>query len=90
MKKVVTHSRDFSHVRFTDGCVWLRGVGAMGDDMDLVDYIKQHDEEGYAEYDKETVMELMCDQVDSPLQLLYWLAVGFAEAREALKHYEER
>ena len=68
--------------------VYLRGMGEDGTDINLCDYVRQNDED-YAKYDNETLEDIMCDEIIDPIQLLYWLAVGFAETRQKLRMYED-
>jgi hypothetical protein len=71
-----------------DRDVYLRGMGENNADINLYDYVRQNDKD-YAEFDNEALADVMYDEPDSPLRLLYWLAVGFAEVRQRLQAYED-
>ena len=76
-----------SMVFIKDGEVYLRGMGENYSDINLYDYVRENDRD-YATCDNEDLDDIMNDEITSPTQLLYWLAVGFAEVRRKLQAYE--
>jgi len=68
--------------------VYLRGFDDNGDDLNLFDYVRWNDE-AYRDCSNDDIMDIMADEIMSTTELVYNLAVGFAETREFLKRYED-
>lgn len=77
-----------NQVYIKDRQVYLRSMPKSDTDINLLDYVREEDD-CYKQYNNEDMMEILFDEITNPLELAYWLAVGFAEVREFLRRYED-